>query len=49
MTAAEEGGLRAELPFKDAKERIIEAFEKRYLIDLIERHDGNVSRAARAA
>ncbi len=39
----------AELPFKDAKDQIIEAFERQYLVDLIERHDGNISRAARAA
>ena len=45
----EEAGPRADLPFKDAKERMIEGFEKRYLIDLIERHGGNVSKADRAA
>ena len=38
-----------ELPFKDAKEQIIEAFEREYLVELIERYGGNVSRAARAA
>ncbi|MED5371508.1 MAG: sigma 54-interacting transcriptional regulator [Myxococcota bacterium] len=37
------------VPFKDAKEALIEAFERKYLQDLIERHDGNVSQAARAA
>ena len=37
------------LPFKDAKDHLIEAFERQYLIDLIEAHDGNVSRAARTA
>jgi transcriptional regulator with GAF, ATPase, and Fis domain len=37
------------LPFKDAKDQLIEAFERQYLIDLLERHGGNVSRAARAA
>jgi DNA-binding NtrC family response regulator len=37
------------LSFRSAKDRIIEAFEKEYLLDLLERHGGNVSRAARAA
>ncbi len=37
------------LPLKDAKDALIEEFEKQYLIDLMERHDGNVSRAARTA
>ena len=37
------------MPFKDAKEQLIEAFERQYVIDLLERHDGNVSKAARAA
>jgi len=38
-----------DMPFKDAKEQLIEAFERQYLVDLIERNGGNVSRAARAA
>jgi transcriptional regulator with GAF, ATPase, and Fis domain len=38
-----------EMPFKDAKEQIIEAFERDYLVELIKRYGGNVSRAARAA
>ncbi len=38
-----------QMPLKDAKDQIIEAFEKQYLEDLIEHHDGNVSRAARVA
>jgi transcriptional regulator with GAF, ATPase, and Fis domain len=37
------------LPFKDAKDQLIQAFERQYLVDLIERHGGNVSKAARAA
>ena len=43
------GEVPSNLPFKDAKDSLIEAFEKQYLVDLIERHDGNVSRAARTA
>ena len=39
----------SQLPFKDAKEKLIQAFERQYLVDLIERHGGNVSKAARAA
>ena len=38
-----------DLPFKDAKDRLIEAFERQYLIDLLDRNGGNVSKAARAA
>jgi transcriptional regulator with GAF, ATPase, and Fis domain len=37
------------LPLKDAKDALIEEFERHYLVDLIDRHDGNVSRAARTA
>ena len=51
--APSSGSLRldtnTDVPFKDAKETLIEAFERQYLVDLIEKHDGNVSRAARAA
>ena len=39
----------SQMPFKDAKEQLIQAFERQYLVDLIERHGGNVSKAARAA
>jgi len=39
----------SDLPFKDAKDRLIQAFERQYLIDLLDRHSGNVSKAARAA
>jgi DNA-binding NtrC family response regulator len=37
------------LPFKDAKNRLIEEFEKAYWTELLERTDGNVSKAARMA
>jgi DNA-binding NtrC family response regulator len=38
-----------ELPFKEAKERIIEGFERDYLKGLLERCGGNISKAAREA
>ena len=38
-----------EEPFKDAKERVIGAFEQAYLSDLMAWAEGNVSRAARKA
>jgi DNA-binding NtrC family response regulator len=41
--------LEMELPFKEAKERLIEGFERDYLKGLLERCEGNVSRASREA
>jgi two-component system, NtrC family, nitrogen regulation response regulator GlnG len=38
-----------DLPFKEAKERLIEGFERDYLKSLLERCEGNLSRAAREA
>jgi two-component system, NtrC family, nitrogen regulation response regulator GlnG len=45
------GGIapELELPFKEAKERLIEGFERDYLKGLLERCEGNVSRASREA
>lgn len=46
------GGLPlpdGELSLKEAKDRLIDAFERRYLEDLLERCEGNLSKAARDA
>ena len=39
----------AELSLKDAKERWLQVLEASYLRDLLDRHDGNISAAAKAA
>jgi transcriptional regulator with PAS, ATPase and Fis domain len=47
-----EGAVSAEMmdmPFKEAKGILVEAFEKEYLTHLLERHHGNISRAAAEA
>jgi two-component system, NtrC family, nitrogen regulation response regulator GlnG len=41
--------MALDLPFKEAKERLIEGFERDYLRTLLERCEGNVSRASREA
>ncbi|RKH12208.1 FHA domain-containing protein [Corallococcus sp. CA053C] len=41
--------LPLDLPFKEAKERLIEGFERDYLKTLLERCGGNVSKASREA
>lgn len=41
--------VRSELPFAEAKQRVVDAFERRYLDELLARHDGNLSAAARDA
>ena len=38
-----------EMPFKEAKGILVEAFEKEYLTHLLARHHGNISRAASEA
>jgi DNA-binding NtrC family response regulator len=38
-----------EMPFKEAKEEWISSFERDYILDLIQRHGGNISQAAREA
>lgn len=37
------------LPFKEAKQRVVEIFEKEYLEELLKKHDYNLSKAAREA
>src|SRR5262249_40242153 len=41
--------VRSDLPYGEAKQALLAAFEVRYLADLIERCEGNISRAAREA
>lgn len=41
--------VRTDLPFHESKQRLVDEFERRYLGDLLSRHDGNISAAARAA
>ncbi|MEQ9497272.1 MAG: sigma 54-interacting transcriptional regulator [Deltaproteobacteria bacterium] len=45
----EPAGEAPDLPFKEAKEQIVVAFERAYVKRLLERHDGNISAASRDA
>jgi DNA-binding NtrC family response regulator len=47
--ANKSAGPDLDLPFKEAKEKLIEGFERDYLSGLIERCEGNISRASREA
>lgn len=38
-----------DMPFKEAKAQLVEAFERDYLTALLARHHGNISRAAAEA
>ncbi len=48
-TTLAEQAIDEDLPFKEAKNRIIEEFEQSYWASLLERTGGNVSKAARIA
>jgi len=51
-SSADAAGLKMaelDLPFKEAKEQLINGFERDYLRNLLERCEGNISRAAREA
>ncbi len=39
----------SDVPFKEAKNHLVDHFEKDYIVKLLERNEGNVSRAAREA
>ena len=46
---AERHPFLADKPFKDAKNALIEDFERDYIKDLLSRNDGNISKSAREA
>ena len=37
------------LPFKEAKQRVLDEFEAAYLRSLLDKHGGNITRSAQAA
>jgi len=41
--------LALEVPFKEAKERLVDSFTRDYFEALLRRHGGNISQASRAA
>jgi two-component system, NtrC family, response regulator GlrR len=43
------GHVDLDVPFKVAKQELVDEFDRRYLTALLELHDGNISAAARAA
>ncbi|HEY4242862.1 MAG TPA: sigma 54-interacting transcriptional regulator [Kofleriaceae bacterium] len=43
------GAVDIEVPFKVAKQKLVDEFDRRYLEALLEAHDNNISAAARAA
>jgi len=49
VSTSEAPGIRTELPYKEAKEVLLENFERTYLRELMARHRDNLSAAARDA
>lgn len=47
--SGEDVGVRTDLPYKDAKDVVLESFERTYLRELMARHRDNLSAAAREA
>jgi DNA-binding NtrC family response regulator len=43
------GHVDIDIPFKVAKQKLVDEFDRKYLEALLEAHDGNISAAARAA
>ncbi|MEM8608006.1 MAG: sigma 54-interacting transcriptional regulator [Myxococcota bacterium] len=41
--------VQSDVPFKDAKQKVVDAFEAQYLKALLDKHGDNISRSARAA
>ncbi len=46
---AVEGSFPAGIPFREAKERVVSEFERRYIEEVLRRHGGKLTEAARAA
>jgi transcriptional regulator with GAF, ATPase, and Fis domain len=49
MTLVSRGGISIDHSFQDMKAKVIEEFERAYLSELLTTHQGNISKAARAA
>ena len=45
----DEPAVRSELPFKEAKDQVVELFEKEYVTKLLTRHNGNITKAAQTS
>ncbi len=45
----DEPAVRVDLPFKEAKDRMVELFEKEYVTRLLTEHEGNITKAAQTS